>query len=71
MNRNTIIRAIGYSGVSQAEVARKIGITPAAFSNRLNKARFSTEELKEIAAAVGAEYIEYFQFSDGVQVKPQ
>ena len=70
MDRKTITKAIGYSGVSQAELARKLGITPATFSNRLNKCRFSSDELEQIAAAIGAEYVEYFQFTDGVVVKP-
>ena len=70
MDRKTITKAIGYSGISQAELARKLGITPATFSNRLNKCRFSTAELQTIAAAIGAEYVEYFAFTDGVTVKP-
>lgn len=70
MDRQTIVKAIGYSGVSQAELARKLGITPATFSNRLNKCRFSSDEIEKIANAIGAEYVEYFHFSDGVMVKP-
>ena len=69
MDRITIIKAIGYSGISQAEVARKLGISPATFSNRLNKCRFSSEELKLIAEAVGATYVEFFQFND-ILIKP-
>lgn len=70
MDRQTITKAIGYSGISQAELARRLNITPATFSNRLNKCRFSSDELKEIAKAMGAEYVEYFSFSDDVKVKP-
>ncbi len=70
MDRKTIIKAIGYSGISQAELARKLGITPATFSNRLNKCRFSSKELDQIADVIGATYVEYFQFPDGVAVKP-
>lgn len=70
MDRKTINKAIGYSGVSAAEIARRLEITPATFSNRLNKCRFSSEELKEIASAMGAEYVEYFKFPDNVTVKP-
>ena len=70
MDRKTITKAIGYSGVSQAEIARALGITPATFSNRLNKSRFSSVELKKISQALGAEYVEYFHFPDGAIVKP-
>ncbi len=70
MDRKTITKAIAYSGISQADLARALGITPATFSNRLNKSRFSSEELKTIAAALGAEYVESFRFSDGIEIKP-
>ena len=70
MDRKTINKAIGYSGVSAAEIARRLNISPATFSNRLNKCRFSSDELDEIANALGAEYEEYFKFPDGVIVKP-
>ncbi len=70
MDRKTINKAIGYSGISQAELARRLGITPAAFSNRLNKCRFSAKELEMIAKAIGAEYIECFAFPDGVTIRP-
>lgn len=70
MDRKTINKAIGYSGVSAAEIARRLSITPATFSNRLNKCRFSSEELHEIAKVMGATYAECFIFPDGVTVKP-
>jgi transcriptional regulator with XRE-family HTH domain len=68
MDRITIIKAIGYSGISQAELARRLKLSPSAFSNRLNKSRFSTEEMKEIADSLGAEYVEFFKFPDGVNI---
>ena len=71
MDRKTITKAIGYSGISQADLARVLGVTPATFSNRLNKCRFSSEELAKIATACGAEYVEYFRFPDGIEIKPQ
>lgn len=71
MDRKTINKAIGYSGVSAAEIARRLNITPATFSNRLNKCRFSSEELAAIASAMGAEYNEFFKFPDGIAIKPE
>lgn len=70
MDRKTINKAIGYSGISAAEISRRLNITPATFSNRLNKCRFSSDELSQIASTMGAEYIEYFKFPDDVIVKP-
>lgn len=70
MDRKTITRAIGYSGKSAADVARKLNISPATFSNRLNKCRFSSEELSQIADVIGAKYIEYFEFPDTTLIKP-
>lgn len=66
MDRKTINRAIAYSGKTQADVAKALGLTAAAFSNRLNKCRFSAEELKSIATVVGAKYVESFNFDNGI-----
>ena len=71
MDRKSINRAIAYSGKSQADVARALGLTAGAFSNRLNKCRFSAEELKTIANIIGATYIENFTFADGVIIKAE
>lgn len=69
MDRKTINRAIAYSGKTQTEVAQALGLTAGAFSNRLNKCRFSAEELKAIANIIGATYVENFSFIDGTIIK--
>lgn len=66
MDRKTINRAIAYSGKTQADVSKALGLTAAAFSNRLNKCRFSADELKSIANVIGAKYVESFNFDNGV-----
>ena len=71
MDRKTINRAIAYSGKSQLDVAKALGLTAAAFSNRLNKCRFSADELKAIADVIGATYIEHFAFNDGTTIKAE
>lgn len=68
MERKTINKAITYGGKTQAEIAQALGMTAANLSNRLNKCRFSADELRTIAEAMGAEYVEFFQFPDGVKI---
>lgn len=68
MNKETLKKVIAYGGVNQSRIAESIGITRAAFCNRLDKMRFSVEELNKIADCVGAKYVEYFEFPDGTKI---
>lgn len=66
--RQKIDMACAYKGISQASLARALNITPATFNARLKVCKFSQEEMATIAEAVGAKYIEYFEFPDGTKI---
>lgn len=68
MDKEKLKRAIAYGGANQSRLAESIGITRAAFCNRLDKMRFSENELAAIAEALGAKYVEFFEFPDGTKI---
>ena len=43
------------NGISQAELARRLGQTPANLNNKMQKANFRISELEEMAQALGFE----------------
>ena len=57
-----------YSGKSEAELARTLGTSSQAFGQRLKTGKFSSDDLEKIAAALGAEYVCYFEFPDGTKI---
>lgn len=60
--------ALGYKGMSEAELARAIGTSPQAFNQRMKTGKFSAEDMEKIAEALEAEYYFGFQFKDGTKV---
>lgn len=60
--------ALAYKGISQAALARSIGMTPSNFNQKIKRETFSTEELEKIAAALGAVYSFSFEFPDGTKI---
>ena len=60
--------AMAYAGIKEAELARRLGTSPQAFGQRMKNGLFSVAELEKIAVALGAEYNNFFQFSDGQQI---
>lgn len=63
-----ISMAIACKGMSQAAVARAIGMTPSNFNQKYKRETFTVEELERIAAALDAEYVFLFKFNDGTTV---
>lgn len=57
--------AEAYAGITEAELARRIGCSPQALNNRIKTGRFTSDEMKRIAQALGADYVYGFQFPDG------
>ncbi|MBM6976709.1 XRE family transcriptional regulator [Intestinimonas butyriciproducens] len=57
-----------YAKMSESELARKIGTTPQALGQRIKTGKFSSADLDNIAAALGAEFICSFKFPDGTEI---
>ena len=57
-----------YAGISQSELARRIGTSPQALNNRLKTGKFTREELDKIAQALGCTLVLAFVFDDGTKV---
>ena len=68
MNKEKLKKAIAYAGTNQAQLAEQLGVTRASFGHRLDKMRFSEEELNKIAEMIGAKYVDFFEFSDGTKI---
>ena len=60
--------ALSYSGVSQAELARRINTTPSNLNQKLKRNTLTKEELEQIAAALGGKWISEFVFDDGTVI---
>lgn len=61
--------AIVYSGMSQAKLAEKIGMTASNFNQKLKRDTFTDEELEIIAIALGAKFEPCsFIFPDGMKI---
>jgi predicted XRE-type DNA-binding protein len=69
MNMEKSIKAaITYAGLSQADVARALGMSTSNFSQRITGRGFKDEELARIADAIGAKVDFRFEFPDGTRI---
>ena len=60
--------AVAYTGISESELARRLGMSPQAFGQRLKTGKFSSEDLDRISEALGARYDCFFEFPDGQKI---
>lgn len=60
--------ATAYKKMSQAALARAIGMTPSNFNQKIKRETFTKDELEEIASALGAVYTAVFEFPDGTKI---
>lgn len=60
--------ATTYAGISEAELARRVGSSSQAFGQRIKTGKFSSAELDKIAEALGAEFVCAFKFPNGDEV---
>lgn len=60
--------ALAFKGMSEAELARSLDTSPAAFNQRMKTGKFTSEELDDIARVLEAKYQYYFEFQDGTKI---
>ncbi len=66
--RQIIEMGIAYSGISNAELARRLGWSPQLLNKRLNTGKFTVEEWETIGKALGATTKISFVFPDGKEI---
>ena len=57
--------ALAYRGMSQAELARKIGTTPSNLNKKVKRDTLTKEEMEKIAKALGGSWRAEFVFENG------
>ena len=60
--------ALSYSGISQAELARRIGTTPPNLNQKVKRNTITKEEMERIATALGGMWRAEFVFEDGTVI---
>ena len=57
--------ALSYAGMTQAELADKIGMNKSNFNARMKRESFSRIEMEQIAKALGMEFVYTIKMPDG------
>lgn len=60
--------ALSYKGISQAELARRIGTTPSNLNQKVKRNTLTKEELEQIAEVLGGAWRAEFVFDDGTVI---
>ena len=60
--------ALAYKGISQAELARRIGTTPSNLNRKVKRDTLTKEEMEKIARALGGSWRAEFVFENGTVI---
>ena len=60
--------ALARAGISQAELARRLGTTASNLNQKIKRETLKQEELEQIAAIVGGQWVAQFRFKDGTVI---
>lgn len=60
--------ALAYKKMSEAALARALGIAPQNLNRKMKTEKFSSSELEAIASILGASFNAYFEFPDGTKI---
>lgn len=67
--RQIIEMALSYCGLTNSELARRLGWSPQLLNKRLNTGKFSVDEWEQIGEAIGAKTQITFTFPDGKTIQ--
>lgn len=56
------------SGISEAELARRLGKSPQSFNSKMRRGTFTVADLEKIAKAVGIGFERYFVLENGERI---
>ena len=60
--------ALSFTGMSQAELARKLGTTPSNLNQQIRRNTLTKEEMEQIAQVLGCTWRAEFVFTDGTVI---
>lgn len=60
--------ALSFAGMSQAELARKLGTTPSNLNQKIRRNTLTKEEMEKIAQVLGGTWRAEFVFGDGTVI---
>ncbi len=66
--KQIIEMAMAYAGITGVELSRRLGWSPQLLNKRIKTGKFSADEWKKIADALGAELKLGFKFPDGKEI---
>ena len=66
--RQIVEMGVAYAGITNSELARRLGWSPQLLNKRLNTGKFSVDEWEQIAKALGATVRIGFSFPDGKDI---
>lgn len=67
-NAQKVNMVLAYKGISKTELAKLINTSVQNLSQKLARDTLSTQELEQIAAALGGVYVFGFEFPDGTKI---
>lgn len=59
---------LAHAGISQAELARRVGTTPSNLNQKIKRDTLTQEELQQIAESTGATWEANFVLPDGTRI---
>lgn len=63
-----ISMSLSYKGISQAELARRMGTSPSNLNQKVKRNTLTKEELEQIAEVLGGTWRAEFEFPDGTVI---